>query len=144
MFNDNTNTLTEFHEEQVVVIYRFYSQLYSPDPPHQSAINVLRATDSSRNDRRKVSSNQQDVLLAPIDLEEIIQLSGQASLTSFPGVDRLPYDTLRLFLHHPAVGPLAVTAYNGALNRACFPESWSQSVMTRIPKKDDPSKLTNN
>jgi hypothetical protein len=144
LFNDNTNTPTEFHEEQVVVIYRFYSQLYSPDPPDQSAINVLRATDSSRNDHRKVSSNQQEALLVPIDLEEVIQLSGQASRTSFPGVDGLPYGTLRIFLRHLAVGPLAVTVYNGALNKACFPESSSQSLMTLIPKKGDPSKLTNN
>ena len=143
LFNDHTNTLTESHEEQVAVIHRFYSQLYSPDSPDQSAINALLATDSSRDDHRKVSPNQQETLLAPIDLEEIIRLSGRASRTSSPGVDGLPYGTLRLFLRHPAVGPLAVTVYNGALNKACFPESWSQSLMTLIPKKGDPSKLTN-
>lgn len=143
LFNDATNTFTESHEEQVGIIDRFYSQLYSPVPPDQSAINVLLSSDSSRDDHRKISSDQQDDLLAPIDLEEIIQLSGRASRTSSPGVDGLPYGILRLFLCHPAVGPLAVTVYNGALKKACFPESWSQSLMTLIPKKGDPSKLTN-
>lgn len=143
LMNDGTGQLTTTHDEQVEVVHRFYSQLYSPEPTDQLALNTLLASDSSRDDHRKVTSDQQEDLLAPIVLEEILALSGRASRTSSPGVDGLPYGILRLFLSHPVVGPLAVTVYNAALNDSIFPNSWSHSLMTLIPKKGDPSQLTN-
>ncbi|KAI8641848.1 hypothetical protein BD408DRAFT_432929 [Parasitella parasitica] len=51
----------------------------------------------TRDVQRDLSPEQQTALLAPIEIEEIIGLSGRASRTSSPGVDGLSYGILRLF-----------------------------------------------
>ncbi|CEP09306.1 hypothetical protein [Parasitella parasitica] len=108
-------------DEQVEVIHRFYSQLYAPSAPDPHATTILLSSDTARDVHRRLSPEQQNALMAPIEIEEIIQLSGRASRTSSPGVDGLPYGILRLFLKHPAVASLATTVYNAALKYACFP-----------------------
>ncbi|CEP15711.1 hypothetical protein [Parasitella parasitica] len=143
LHNEETGALTSSHDEQVEVIHRFYSQLYAPSAPDPYATTILLSSDTARDVHRRLSPEQQNALMAPIEIEEIIELSVRASLTSSPGGDGLPYGILRLFLKHPAVASLTTTVYNAALKNASFPATWSLSLMTLIPKKGDPSQLTN-
>jgi hypothetical protein len=143
LYNHTTNALTTSHAEKSEVIVNFYTDLYSPTPIDETAVNALLGIATNRDCDRIITSEQKDALLVPFELDEIIEASKRSPTKSSPGSDGLPYEILNILINHPAVSTLVLDVYNSALLNALFLATWYQSLMTLIPKKGDLSQIGN-
>ncbi|OAC97549.1 hypothetical protein MUCCIDRAFT_168366 [Mucor lusitanicus CBS 277.49] len=108
---NSQGTLITTHEEKVEVIHQFYSDLYSPTPPDDAAIHQLLGIDSNRDNHLRISEDEQDALVAPFDLDDIIDASKRHPPQSSPGSDHLPYEILGFLIRHPAAKELKALYY---------------------------------
>ncbi|CEP19709.1 hypothetical protein [Parasitella parasitica] len=140
---NSQGTLTSTHAEKVDVVHQFYTELYSPDPPNQAAIDHLLGLETNRDNHLRLNQEAQDSMVAPFEIDEIIAASKRHPSRSSPGSDHLPYEILGFLVRHPAAQALVLHIYNQALSHAIFPVSWGVSILTLLPKKGDPAQIGN-
>jgi hypothetical protein len=122
------------------IAHSFYSNLYSPDPVDDEALNQLLL--QIPLDVR-LNSDQQESLLTPIQFEDILLESKRSPRYSSPGSDSLPYEILNLVMLFPPYRALIYEIYNDALQHGFFPASWNESIMSLLPKKGNLSDIRN-
>lgn len=135
---DDVPTTEQSHIETIV--QSFYSNLYSPDSVDDEALNQLLEQIPSDV---QLDSDQQELLLDPIQFEEIILESKRSPRQSSPGSDSLPYEILHLVMRFEPYHDLICAIYNDALKEGIFPASWNTSIMTLLPKKGNLSDIRN-
>ncbi|GAN11867.1 conserved hypothetical protein, partial [Mucor ambiguus] len=118
----------------------FYSSLFTPDATDSTALSVMIRTIPSH---LKLSSDQQESVMLPIDVEELLADSKHTRRLSSPGPDGLPYEILYLVMKFPPFHSLINVVYNAALQKGKFPPSWNESVMCLLYKKGDPADMRN-
>ncbi|KAK4521179.1 uncharacterized protein ATC70_013124 [Mucor velutinosus] len=118
----------------------FYTSLFTPEALDSTALSVI-----IRNipGHLKLNSDQQESLMMPIDVEELLTDSKQTRRLSSPGPDGLPYEILYLVMKFPPFHDLIQLVYNEALKKGKSPPSWNESVMCLLYKKGDPTDMKN-
>ncbi|KAK4515207.1 uncharacterized protein ATC70_002817 [Mucor velutinosus] len=118
----------------------FYSTLFTPDPTDSVALSTLIR---SIPGHLKIQGEQQESLILPIDIEDLLEDSKKTRRLSSPGPDGLPYEILYLVLKFPLLHALIETIYNEALQKGKFPKSWNETIMCLLYKKGDPAQMKN-
>ncbi|CEP09129.1 hypothetical protein [Parasitella parasitica] len=85
----------------------------------------------------RLSSEQQDGLMEPIDIDDLLEESKCTPRKSSPGPGGRPYEVLYLVLKFPTYQGWISEVYNTALQRGEFPSSWNESLMYLLYKKGD-------
>lgn len=102
----------------------FYSQLFTPDRLDYIAIELLlRFIPSSL----KRTTDDHEVLMTPINFEDILEGFKSSPQHSSPGYDGLPHEVLNLLIRFPPYQELLTTVFNDALDKGVFLDSWKQS-----------------
>ncbi|KAG0755660.1 hypothetical protein G6F62_008320 [Rhizopus arrhizus] len=118
----------------------FYSDLYSPDPINDGAVqNILSSVPSPL----RLSAGDQDFLTSPIEWDDLMEQVRRCPNKSSPGLDGIPYEILRLLFTHPDCKLIILQVYNDGLTQGIFPLSWSRNCVSLLPKKGDLSDLKN-
>ncbi|KAK4512395.1 uncharacterized protein ATC70_003094 [Mucor velutinosus] len=118
----------------------FYTTLFTPDPTDPIALGTLIR---SFPNHLKLSSEQQESLILPIDTAELLEDSKCTRRLSSPGPDGLPYEILYLIMKYPPLHSLINVVYNEALKKGRFPKSWNETVMCLLYKKGNPAEMRN-
>ncbi|OAD07855.1 hypothetical protein MUCCIDRAFT_158111 [Mucor lusitanicus CBS 277.49] len=92
----------------------FYTALFTPDAMDSTALSTMIR---SIPQHLKISSEQQEELMLPIDVEELLVDSKHTRCLSSPGPDGLPYEILYLILKFPPFQSLINQVYNEALTK---------------------------
>ncbi|KAG0890567.1 hypothetical protein G6F36_013252 [Rhizopus arrhizus] len=119
---------------------QFYSNLYSPEPIDNSAIDDLL---SAIPDSLRLSDSNQRFLTNSFTHDDLIEGVSRCPRRSSPGLDGLPYEILHLIFIHPASKDLVLQVYNDALSKGVFPPSWFSTSVSLLPKKGDLKDLKN-
>ena len=118
----------------------FYSTLFTPDPTDPTDLSqMIRSIPG----HLKISAEQQEELMMPINIEELLEDSKHTRRQSSPGPDGLPYEILYLVMKYPPFHELISEVYNTALQKGKFPKSWNESIMCLLYKKGDPAEMRN-
>ncbi|CEP17652.1 hypothetical protein [Parasitella parasitica] len=148
---ENKRSITELRDPITGVLYSdhsnisriatdYYTILYTPSSPDLTARRqLIRAIPS----HLKISTEQQEELLASFTIDEILEESKRTPRKSSPGPDGLPYEILYLIMKFPPYQDLISIVYNTALTQAKFPQSWNESIMCLLYKKGDPADMKN-
>lgn len=118
----------------------FYSDLYSPDPINDGAVQDILSSIPSPS---RLSEGDQDFLTSPIEWDDLMEQVRRCPNKSSPGLDGIPYEILRLLFTHPDCKPIILQVYNDGLTQGIFPPSWSRNCVSLLPKKGDLSDLKN-
>ncbi|KAI7887774.1 uncharacterized protein EV154DRAFT_567155 [Mucor mucedo] len=92
---------------------------------------------------KELGVEQQEALMAPILLEEIVFESRRSPKSSNPGSDGLPYEILHFIVTFQPLQSLIHEIYQDALMHSKFPDSWNTSIMSLLPKKGDLTDIRN-
>ncbi|GAN11916.1 hypothetical protein MAM1_1260d11542, partial [Mucor ambiguus] len=136
----DTGELCRDQHEISTIATNFYSILFTPEPTDPVALGTLIRSIPSH---LKITSDQQESLMLPIDIEELLEDSKRTRRLSSPGPDGLPYEILYLVLKFPPLHALIEVIYNDALQKSKFPKSWNESIMCLLYKKGDPAEMRN-
>ena len=116
----------------------YYTHVYAPpsfDSP--ACTSFLSSLDLPR-----LSPTHLSLLLAPFTAEELASTIRALPLRRAPGPDGLPYEWYQTFAD--TLIPILLPLFNAVLLGACPPPSWSQTLISLIPKPDrDLSSLSN-
>lgn len=118
----------------------FYTNLFTPSSIDQPSIDQLLA---SIPDTARLSSTQQQKLIQPFTMDELIMAVEHTPLEKSPGMDGLPFELYRHMASWNPVMSLLLEVLNQALSRHVFPESWFSTRMVLLFKKGDPQLLSN-
>jgi len=135
-----TGELLRDQESIATIATNFYSSLFTPDPTDSVALGTLIR---SIPGHLKVTSEQQEALMCPIDIEDLLADSKNTRRLSSPGPDGLPYEILYLVMKYPPLHSLISVIYNEALQKGKFPTSWNETIMCLLYKKGDPAEMRN-
>jgi hypothetical protein len=120
---------------------KFYTQLYTPDPIDEDAINQLLA---SIPESCCLSSDERFLLTQPATVDDLESILKHSPAGKSPGLDGLPFEVysflffkLNLFRNH------LVQIINAALQENQLPGSWSLTRMVLLFKKGDAQLLKN-
>ncbi|KAK4518737.1 uncharacterized protein ATC70_008959 [Mucor velutinosus] len=138
--NPTTGDLCQDQPSISNIATNFYTSLFTPEALDSTSLSVI-----IRNipGHLKLNSEQQESLMMPIDVEELLTDSKQTRRLSSPGPDGLPYEILYLVMKFPPFHDLIQLVYNEALKKGKFPPSWNESVMCLLYKKGDPAEMKN-
>lgn len=135
-----TGEMCQDQERIANIATAFYTTLFTPDATDSTALSIMIRNIPSH---LKLTIDQQESLMMPIDVEELLADSKNTRRLSSPGPDGLPYEILYLVLKFPPFRELIQRVYNDALQKGKFPASWNESVMCLLYKKGDPADMKN-
>lgn len=135
-----SQSISTTKDEMLDAAATFYTNLYSPTPDDQCAIEEILG---SLPDTLHLSLIEQQMTIAHITFDDILQGVSRCPKTSNPGPDGLPYEILRLIISHPTCRELVLAVFNSALTDGMFPLSWQETTVSLLPKKGDLSDLRN-
>ncbi|KAG1016395.1 hypothetical protein G6F26_012559 [Rhizopus arrhizus] len=133
LVHPSTNALCFSVEDMLDATTTFYSDLYSPEPIDQNAIDELL---ESLPPELHLSSLDQTRLQSPITFDDILLGVSHSPPKSSPGTDGIPYEILKLIVSHPDCREIVLAVYNNALSFGSFPESWNDTCVSLLPKKE--------
>lgn len=122
------------------IIRQFYTHLYTAENVDPSRLHQFL---DSVNPHASVESVDNDELIAPITVEEILAQVNRSPRHSSPGNDGLGYPYLKLLFQIESIQQLIITVFNQALQNAVFPPSWQDIRVRLLPKKGDLQLLKN-
>jgi hypothetical protein len=122
------------------IVQKYYQQLYTTDRVTEDEIDKYLQT---INSNRKVDSLENDALIAPITLDDLLEQVKRSPNQSSPGQDGLGYQFLNVLFHIPALQPLILEVYNRALTSGVTPSPWKEIRVRLLPKKGDLTNLKN-
>ncbi|KAG1060303.1 hypothetical protein G6F41_012948 [Rhizopus arrhizus] len=140
LVHPTTGALCCTSNEMLDAAVQFYSNLYSPEPIDNSAIDDLL---SAIPDSLRLSDSNQRFLTNSFTHNDLIEGVSRCPRRSSPGLDGLPYEILHLIFIHPASKDLVLQVYNDALSKGVFPPSWFSTSVSLLPKKGDLKDLKN-
>ncbi|KAG0820803.1 hypothetical protein G6F19_012268 [Rhizopus arrhizus] len=140
LVHPTTGALCCTSNEMLDAAVQFYSNLYSPEPIDNSAIDDLL---SAIPDSLRLSDSNQRFLTNSFTHDDLIEGVSRCPRRSSPGLDGLPYEILHLIFIHPASKDLVLQVYNDALSKGVFPPSWFSTSVSLLPKKGDLKDLKN-
>ncbi|KAG1031569.1 hypothetical protein G6F25_012004 [Rhizopus arrhizus] len=94
------------------IVQKYYQQLYTTDRVPEVEIDKYLQT---INFNRQVDSLDNDTLIAPITLDDLLEQVKRSPNQSSPGQDGLGYQFLNVLFRIPALQPLILEVYNRAL-----------------------------
>jgi hypothetical protein len=133
-------TLSSTKDDMLNAACTYYSELYSPAPIHQPAVDELLSAIPSES---RLSAVAQACLIAPITFDDLLYGFSRSPKHSSPGTDGLPYEVLRLMISHSACHEIALAVFNSALSLGEFPKPRLETSVSLLPKKGDLSDLKN-
>jgi hypothetical protein len=98
-------TLSSTKDDMLNAACTYYSELYSPAPIHQPAVDELLSAIPSES---HLSAVAQACLIAPITFDDLLYGFSRSPKHSSPGTDGLPYEVLCLMISHPACREIAL------------------------------------
>lgn len=122
------------------IVKMYYTKLYSTEVIDNQKLDEF--LDSIRFNET-VSPEENEQLLEEITMEELLQQVKRSPRRSSPGNDGLGYPFLNILFRIPAIQPIILEVYNGALRDGKSPESWKEIRVRLLPKKGDLTKLKN-
>jgi hypothetical protein len=122
------------------IIRQFYQHLYTTSPVQGSDINNYI---NSINFNRMVNQNDNDILMLPITIDELVERVKRSPKQSSPGNDGLGYQYLNILFNIPLIKALILEVYNNALLKNSTPPSWKVIRVRLLPKKGDLADLKN-
>ncbi|KAG1446861.1 hypothetical protein G6F56_009441 [Rhizopus delemar] len=133
-------THTSDPEAMREVVRQYYQELYTTNRVTEVDIeNYLQTI----NFNRQVDSVDNDALIAPITLDDLLEQVKRSPNQSSPGQDGLGYQYLNVLFRIPALQPLILEVYNKALTSESTPSSWKEIRVRLLPKKGDLTNLKN-
>jgi hypothetical protein len=122
------------------IVRQYYQKLYNRDHVEPNQIDsYLRGIQFHRT----VKQQDNEDLIAPITMEEILEQVPRSPKNSSPGNDGLGYQYLKLLFNMEALQPLILEVYNNALAKGNTPQSWKDIRVRLLPKKGDLAELKN-
>jgi hypothetical protein len=135
-----TGELCQDQESIANIATDFYTTLFRREALDSTALSVMIRSIPSH---LKLTSEHQESLMMPINVEKLLADSKKTRRLSSPGPDGLPYEILYLVMKFPSFHKLIQIVYNKALQKGKFPLSWNESVMCLLYKKGDPADMRN-
>lgn len=118
-------------EDMKSFAWQYYTDLYKADPVAPSDIERYLDTVTFEN---VLTVDEQQSLMDPITLDELLQQANRSTKVTAPGSDGLPYPFLSLLFSMPRLKTLVLQVYNDALT-GIFPSSWHDLRIRLLPKK---------
>ncbi|KAG1139728.1 hypothetical protein G6F37_008965 [Rhizopus arrhizus] len=140
LVHPTTNVLCSSVEDMLDATTTFYSDIYSPEPIDQNAIDEPL---KSLPPELHLSSLDQTRLQFPITFDDILIGISHSPPKSSPGMGGIPYEILKLIVSHPDCREIVLAVYNNALSCGSFSESWNGTCVSLLPKKCNLSDLRN-
>ncbi|KAK4510370.1 Vacuolar protein sorting-associated protein 70 [Mucor velutinosus] len=136
----STGSMCQAQDGISAIANNFYTALFTPEALDSTALSTMIR---SIPQHLKITSEQQEELMLPIDVDKLLADSKHTRRLSSPGPDGLPYEILYLIMKFPPFHSLINLVYNEALAKIKFPPSWNKSVMCLLYKKGDPAEMKN-
>jgi len=124
-----TNELTCIPENIEKIFLGYYKDLYSQPP---SATEEEIRTFLNSLDLPSIGSLQNDTLTADITLKEVTDAINTLKNNKSPGSDGYPAEWYKLFRDEMA--PILLTSFNWTLQNNKMPPSWTEAIISVIPK----------
>ncbi|CEP07325.1 hypothetical protein [Parasitella parasitica] len=118
-------------EDMKTFAWQFYTDLYKADPVDPGDIEAYLDTVTFD---KVLTDDEQQSLMDPITLDELLEQAGRSTKATAPGSDGLAYPFLSLLFSMPRLGALVLKVYNDAL-KGLFPTSWHDLRIRLLPKK---------
>lgn len=134
------NSLHYDLDSMLSITHDFYDNLFQAEPIDQHAVDSLL---QHIRPNHQLQHHQHASLVEPFTIDDLLLQSKRCTKQSSPGPDGLGYPFLSLLFSHADIGPIALSAYNQALNTGVFPASWQDISMRLLPKKGDRTLLQN-
>jgi exonuclease III len=137
--SNTTPTVATDIKQMRVYAQQFYQSLYTADPVPEHSIEAYL---NGIQFHRTLDSDEQDSIMQPIELDELIVQATRSTKISSPGADGLSYPYINLLFNNVHIQDLIKRVYNEALS-GLFPKSWKDIRVRLLPKKGDLSSLKN-
>ncbi|KAG0934887.1 hypothetical protein G6F32_010587 [Rhizopus arrhizus] len=114
------------------VVRQYYQQLYTLDHVEDNELDQYLA---SVTFDKTVRIDENDQLMSPITIEDLLDQVKRCPKQSSPGDDGLGYQFLEILFQMPFLQPLILEVYNNALTTDSAPASWKDIRVRLLPKK---------
>ncbi|GAN07262.1 hypothetical protein MAM1_0154c06757 [Mucor ambiguus] len=118
-------------EDMKSFAWHYYTDLYRADPVEPSDIAAYLDTVTFE---KVLTIDEQQFLMDPITLDELLQQANRSTKATAPGSDGLAYPFLSLLFNMTCLQDLVLKVYNDALD-GIFPSSWHDLRIRLFPKK---------
>ncbi|KAK4519880.1 uncharacterized protein ATC70_010124 [Mucor velutinosus] len=118
-------------EDMKSFAWQYYTDLYKADLVASSDVETYLDTVSFGN---VLTVDEQQSLMVPITLDELLQQTNRSAKATAPGSDGLPYPFLSLLFKMARLKELVLQIYNDALN-GISPSSWHDLRIRLLPEK---------
>uniref|UniRef100_A0A3Q3ASL9 Reverse transcriptase domain-containing protein n=1 Tax=Kryptolebias marmoratus TaxID=37003 RepID=A0A3Q3ASL9_KRYMA len=128
--NPHTGELTEKPEEIEGIFREYYEKLYTQP---EIALEEEMRTFLSELDLPTIGKLQNETLTATITIEEVKEAINTLKNNKSPGSDGYPAEWYKMFREELA--PVLTASFNWTLNNNKIPPSWSEAIISVIPKQ---------